>query len=75
MTVIIDRSDFGGNKDSEGKEYFDYILSSLNIDGTLQPPINSIELTVENFIVFPERKKATDFEKRIQKQNRLTGGG
>ncbi|KKL90717.1 hypothetical protein LCGC14_1901830, partial [marine sediment metagenome] len=48
---------------------------SLNIDGTLQPPINSIELTVENFIVFPERKKATDFEKRIQKQNRLTGGG
>ena len=47
--VTICRSDFGGNKDSEGRSYFDYILSSLAIPQESQFTIDEIDLNVEGF--------------------------
>jgi len=65
--VIIDRTDFAGNKDSEGKEYFDYILSSLGIDDRLCD-IDSIELSVYSFNVFPKKEEPISFEIRKARQ-------
>uniref|UniRef100_A0A6M3L389 Uncharacterized protein n=1 Tax=viral metagenome TaxID=1070528 RepID=A0A6M3L389_9ZZZZ len=44
--ATIYRSDYNGNKDSEGTSYFDYLLSALNIDKSLWNDIDEVELHV-----------------------------
>lgn len=48
-TVLVYRSDFNGHKDSEGKEYFDYILGQLDIPEEEQKKIDAIELFVKSY--------------------------
>jgi len=50
-TVIIRREDFDGNKDSEGREYFDYILNSLFVKDEKKKEINQVDLEVSSFTV------------------------
>ena len=52
--MIIYRSDFAGNKDSEGKEYFDSILSSLGVEDEYFHTIDSVSLDVQSYNVFDE---------------------
>ena len=49
-TITIYRSDFNGHKDSEGTEYFDYILSALSVP--IYKRIDEIELQVSDFRIF-----------------------
>jgi len=48
-TIDICRSDFNDHRDSEGIEYFDYILSSLNIPEGKKKLVSCISLLVTDF--------------------------
>ena len=48
-TVIIKRDDFNGHRDSTGREYFDYILSSIGIAPADQDLVDEVRLEVSSF--------------------------
>ena len=44
--VTIRRSDFGSHADSEGMEYFDYVLSALGVSPKEWGDVEEVELSV-----------------------------
>lgn len=46
--IVIHREDYNGHKDSEGIEYFDYVLSALGISEHRWSEIGTIELKVKD---------------------------
>ncbi|MFW9899704.1 MAG: hypothetical protein ACFFDY_00275 [Candidatus Thorarchaeota archaeon] len=47
--VTIYRSDYNGHKDSEGTEYFNYLLGALGVPDKEQENIHEVTLTVKDF--------------------------
>lgn len=47
--VTIYRSDYNGHKDSEGIEYFDYLLGALGVPDKDQNGIHEVTLMVKEF--------------------------